>query len=44
MNCLMEKVEADDGDIDPACEDRLLEIQFFVVRDFRLVLVFDCFQ
>ncbi|XP_053402519.1 Golgi apparatus protein 1-like [Mercenaria mercenaria] len=34
INCLMEKVDSDH--MTDECEDRLLEIQFFIVRDFRL--------
>ncbi|XP_052816118.1 Golgi apparatus protein 1-like [Mya arenaria] len=34
MDCLMEKIDSDD--MTDACERRLLEIQYFVVRDFRL--------
>ncbi|XP_067651519.1 Golgi apparatus protein 1-like isoform X2 [Haliotis asinina] len=34
INCLMENVDSDD--MTDMCEERLLEIQFFIVRDFRL--------
>ena len=33
MNCLIDKL--DDESMTDECEDRLLEIQYFVVRDFR---------
>jgi hypothetical protein len=33
VNCLMEKVDSDH--MTDECEDRLLEIQYFIVRDFR---------
>ncbi|KAL4235223.1 glycogenin glucosyltransferase glg1 [Mactra antiquata] len=34
INCLMEKVDSDH--MTDECEDRLLEIQYFIVRDFKL--------
>ncbi|XP_052230402.1 Golgi apparatus protein 1-like [Dreissena polymorpha] len=34
MNCLIENIDADD--MTEPCEDKLIEIQYFIVRDFRL--------
>ncbi|XP_050395779.1 Golgi apparatus protein 1 isoform X2 [Patella vulgata] len=34
MNCLMDNLDHDD--MSDVCEERLLEIQYFIVRDFRL--------
>ncbi|ESO98200.1 hypothetical protein LOTGIDRAFT_114272 [Lottia gigantea] len=34
MNCLMENI--DDDEMTNKCEERLIEIQYFIVRDFRL--------
>ncbi|XP_071092042.1 Golgi apparatus protein 1-like [Haliotis cracherodii] len=34
INCLMENIDSDD--MTDSCEEKLLEIQFFIMRDFRL--------
>ena len=34
INCLMENI--DEEEMTEACEEHLLEIQYFMVRDFRM--------
>ena len=37
MDCLLEKL--DDERMTDICEERLLEIQYFVARDYRYILI-----